>query len=338
MKTLFSAAAAVLLALPALAAPQKTVIRWVVAHDRGNTPFAALNHDFAKKLEAKSHGRLSIDFLPSSEAADKLDEAAFQKVSEGRADMSQLSASEAGAHALEMPYLFRSYEHAEAVLTGPVGRKLLTGVTEESRGKARALAFTYSGGYRMLAGKAVAKASDFRGLRARKSTSYLSGFLKELGASFVEAGPASRERPIDEVAAGRLDLEETEINRLALVVEQHPELAAKMGALNLTRHRMYLTALVVNEKFLAGLPEDLRELLISESEALAAAERKLSIELEKKNLAVLAKKGVRVVEISDACRKAMAEAGERLLAKTPALKPVVDEVRAVREPTKLARN
>src|SRR4051812_9736147 len=117
----FCAAAAYVVAAPA---QKPRTIRWLVAHDRGNTPFSALNHEFAKRLEEKSGGSLKIEFVKTDAAESRLDEAAFAAISQGKSDMSQLAASGANVHVFDLPFLFRDYAHAEAVFESPLGARL----------------------------------------------------------------------------------------------------------------------------------------------------------------------------------------------------------------------
>ena len=314
-------------------------IRWVVAHDRGSSPFLDLNKDFARRLTEKSGGKLKIEFIKSAAPESALDEDAYAQVVEGKADMSQLAASGAKVHVFDMPFIFRNYDHAEAVFASPVGKKIVAEVAAASNGKIRGLAFTYSGGYRILVGKiALRSAADFKNARMRSSTSYLVPFMQELGATPIDAGAPSRERPIAGLVSGDLDLEETEINRLAIVEKEHPDLLKQIGFVNLTRHRMYVTAIVANEKFLASLSKKLRTLLVSEMQELAVAERKLSIDMEGRNLDLLTKKGLHFVDYPKSELKALMTAGEVIHAQHPEMAGLIQEIRAIKEPARLAHN
>ena len=67
---------------------------------------------------------------------------------------------------LDMPFLFRSHEHAAQVLEGQIGQSLMAGLAKSSN--IQGLAFTYSGGYRMIAAtKALKTVDDFKDVRIR---------------------------------------------------------------------------------------------------------------------------------------------------------------------------
>jgi len=332
--------AVLLFGVSAQAEPTKAdakVIRWVVAHDRGSSPFLDLNKEYARRLEEKSGGTLKIEFAKCDAPESQLDDAAYTQVAEGRADISQLAASGAGVHVFDMPFVFRSYDHAEAVYASPVGQKLVASIADNSKGRVRGMAFTYSGGYRILVGKrALKSAADFKNARLRASTSFLVPFMQELGSTPIEAGPSSRENPIAGLVSGKVDLEETEINRLAIVEKDNPALVKKAGFVNLTRHRMYVTAIVANEKFLASLAPEQRKMLIAHMQELAIAERKLSVEMEGRNLDLLAKKGLRLVDFPKTELPALMKAGETVQARHPEMAALIGEIRAVKEPARLA--
>ncbi|MDE2140841.1 MAG: TRAP transporter substrate-binding protein DctP [Elusimicrobia bacterium] len=324
------------LAAPSKAAPKPRVIKWIVAHDRGNSFFTGLLDRFAADVAKKSEGALKVEYLPSQASDTSLDDDAYQKVIEGAADMSQLDASRAGVPVFQAPMLFRNYDHAEVVFEGPVGKKLLNGVATDSQGRLEGLAFAYSGGYRILVGsRAVRRLSDLKGARVRRNAGP-ARFLGELGANLVDLGPENRERPIEGILQGKLDLEETEVNRLAIVGKDHPEFLKRLSYINLTRHRMYVTAIVANVKFLKSLPEAQRLMLEREIKNLSAWERKLSVDLEANNIKTLQSGGAKIVTLPDSERAKLAQVAKKFLREFPELAASVKEIQAVPD-TRLAR-
>jgi TRAP-type C4-dicarboxylate transport system substrate-binding protein len=324
------------LAAPAKAVPEPKVIRWIVAHDRGNSFFTGLLDRFAADVAKRSEGALKVEYLQSKASDTSLDEDAYQKVIEGAADMSQLDASRAGSPVFQAPMLFRNYDHAEVVFEGPVGKKFLNEVATDSQGRLEGLAFTYSGGYRILVGsRAIHQLSDIKGAKMRRNTGP-ARFMGELGASLVDLGAESRERPIQGILQGKLDLEETEVNRLAIVGQDHPEILKSLSYINLTRHRMYVTSIVANVKFLKSLPVAQRRMLEQEIKDLSAAERKLSVDLEARNIKALQAGGATIVTLPDSERTKLAQAASSFLKKFPELAASVKDIQAVPD-TRLAR-
>lgn len=315
-------------------------IRWLVAHNPGNQAVNDLLESFSNRIALKSGGSLKLELLAVKNPDDDIDSIAHGKVLSGKAEMSQVKTIALEKHnpqiaALDMPFLFRSYEHSDAVLRGPIAKELLDGVYEGSKHKVRALAFTYSGGYRILHGRvAIKEVSDLKKYRMWERNNRIRvAFLKELGIKFVK-DKARRGQYSEPHASDEIDLNEGELNRLAVQFEKEKATRAFVKFANLTHHNMYLTSIIVNEKFFAGLNPEQRKLLDEEIQELAIAERKLSIDLEKANRIVLAEKGVQLVELPTAEREKMVAIGETVHKKFASeLGGTVEKIRSVTEVT-----
>jgi TRAP-type C4-dicarboxylate transport system substrate-binding protein len=317
-------------AAPGAAAPEPKVVRWIVAHAQDSEPFRELLSQFASRVEKKTGGALRVEFVERRGAEPEVFASAYKEILSGQAELGQLPVISAGVPDFEAPAMFRSYAHAEAVFGGEVGERYLTHVAENAGGKARGLAFTYSGGYRILAGRAaVASLADLKGLRMRKGVPVLSDFVADQGAKLVRK--KSRRKAIEDLLTGRIDVEETELNRLAVFYRKEPSLAEPVKIVSLTRHRMLITTVLANEAFLGGLEKETRRVLLEEVSDLAVAERKLSVELEELNRSDLERRGVRFVELGEAETQALRAAGAAYNSKDPQLKATFADVQAVRE-------
>ena len=321
---------------PGHAAPKTTrTVRWTVAHFRDDASFNKLLDGFARRVAEKSGGMLKVEFdnPAGPEAGRELDsETVNRRLTEGSADMAQVEVVALGAGVIETPFLFRGYEHAESVWNSPVGDKLLARIPDATGGKVEGLAFSYSGGYRIMVGqKAVRRASDFKNLRLRDNGTSAEIFA-DLGAATVkvERAELAGKTPLDLAAEGRVDLEETEINRLAYFKLRHPDAAKKLKYLNLTNNSMLVTVMAANRAFLASLDEKSRALLVQEVRALPAAERKLSVDLARTNLESLRKDGMTVVSLPKSEQRAMETLAETHSAKSPDA-ATIREIKAVKD-------
>lgn len=337
--------AAPLFALFASAAPgtaasapiKPRVVRWVVAHARDDKSYDSLLDGFAKSVAEKSGGRLKIVFADPGAENRRHDleapEAAYKDISAGKADMGQIDVDLLGAAVIESPFLFRSYEHAEAVWRGPAGDALLAKIGPATGGTMRGLAFSYSGGYRiMVGGVAVRGADGFKGVKIRDHGS-AADLFRALGSEAVRipAAEMPEDSPIALTATGKIGLEETEVNRFAYFAEKFPAVAKKIKYANLTRHSMLVTSMIVNERFYSALDAPLRSLLAEQVRALAVAERRLSVNLAARNLEKLKAAGIEVVSMPEAEARrlaALALAREKLPAADA---ETVAAVRAVKD-------
>ena len=164
--------------------------------------------------------------------------------------------------ALEMPFLFDSHEHATRVLEGTIGSDLLTSL--EDKTPMRGLAFTYSGGYRILAAdRQITTAEELQGL------SMVTGFnpvqIDTAKAFGCVAKPVNIHDHLSNPNKDRATYHngnntvETTIPRY----EQEAKTDKHIYVSN-TKHSMYLTSIVIAKDFWNSLTE-------SEQSAIQAA-------------------------------------------------------------------
>lgn len=334
------------LAVPAFAGtqesqtPQVRKIRWFMAHNPGNTPVVDLIKQHTKQMEDSSGGTLKFELIFATGADENLQRQGHMAVLSGKAEMSQITVSNLRKHnfelmAFDMPFVFRSYDHAQAVLNSSVADRLLAGFHKGSDERLRGFAFTFSGGYRVLFGnRPVRTISDLKGAKIWKGeqTSVRGDYLQRLGVQLVNRENKGRDAHAEYFASGKVDLDEGELNRLAVFRKEHPQAKEFTKYVNVTHHNMYVTMIMMNERFYRTLTTDQQKILNEGMVKLAKAERTLSLELEKQNSESLAKEGVQFVEYSPEELKKFEEAGEGTHKKyAPKLAKVIKEIRAVKE-------
>lgn len=257
------------------ARPEYT-IRWVLTHE----PIALFEdaaREFVDVVREESDGRIEVQvFTPSEygegERVPPLEVA--RKVAAGELEMSQTYTTVLGQlherlWALDLPLLFRDHEHATEVLDGEIGRELLAGLSPQG---VRGLAFTYSGGYRILTttGKTLDGLDDMEGLDVRTSNNPV---VKDL---FGQMGAHPHPGPLWDVPemtrAGLVEAAESTWPRYWDMghAELHP-------VVHETSHSLFLTAIVISEAFWAKLPSDLRDVLARAALRVAKHERDRSV-------------------------------------------------------------
>lgn len=281
----------------------KTALRWVLAHEPVTT-FEAAARRFSELLDRAGAG-IETKIFSAADYGRRLSPAeVVDKVAAGEIEMCQTYTAALGRLddrllALDLPYLFRDHEHVARALDGETGASLLTGLV--GRGL-RGLAFTYSGGYRVVAttGRTLESAADMAGLRLRTGESPVpKAFFAALGARPV---PASLDRVAALAAEGAIDAAEATFPRywdgrqpavLPHVVE--------------SRHSVLLTMMVVNERFYQGLSSSQRDALHGAARQAAVLERATSIAEGEQVKARCA-----VSELPAAEERRWREAGERV--------------------------
>jgi tripartite ATP-independent transporter DctP family solute receptor len=198
-------------------------------------------------VEERSGGRLQIRVFHSRQLGEEKE--TIEQTRAGAIDLNRTNVALIGnfvpaMNVLAMPFLFRSIEHMQKVLDGPIGSEILNSF--EPFGFV-GLAF-YDSGARSIYNsvRPVRTLADLKGLRIRVQQSELmSDMIKALGAEPVEL-------PYGQVLTGlatRL-IDGAENNWPSFVTTDHYKFA---GYYSLTEHTMSPEVLVMSQKAWASL-------------------------------------------------------------------------------------
>ena len=206
--------------------------------------------------------------------------------------------------ALDLPFLFRDHAHAAAVLDGPIGQRLLKGLLHFNL---RGLAFTYSGGFRMIATKdrEIHRWEDLNGLKMRTSYSPVSiRLMEQLGVTPV---PSRTEDVQDLADSGEIDAAESTYPRYWALGHNK-----SLKTINETYHSLFLTAIVVNERFFKSLPKAYQASLEGAAKQAAVMERAQSISDGETARKSAQEMGLKIVTMSEPERRRFAERTESM--------------------------
>ena len=255
MKFAQSAAAAIALALFTYAQAQQPIIikfSHVVTDD---TPKGKGALKFKELAEAKTQGRVKVEIYPNSQLYKDREE--LEALQLGAVQMLAPSVSKFGPlgvrkfEVFDLPYMFPDEKSLENVVEGPVGSgmfKLLEpkGIT--------GLAYWFNGFKEFTANKPLKKLDDFKGLKIRiQSSKILEGEIKALGAipqvmAFSEVYTALQQGVVD----GEENTPSNKYTQKMHEVQKH---------MTMSDHGVVMYAVVVNKKFWADLPPDIRKSL-----------------------------------------------------------------------------
>jgi len=279
-------------------------VKWVIAHEPIGL-FLKVAERFAKEVNEKTNGLFNIEVLSLSDYATKYNDGkAVSKydlmdlINSGAIEMSHIYTTWLGdynqdLHALDLPFIFKDHEHADRVLEGTVGRELLDGVSANSNIKG--LAFTYSGGYRIVPANFKADTVDsWKGRKVRTSRSPVAvDTFKLLGAEPMEH--ISLEAMNDYADKGVIEAGESTYVRV-FPLNQHKS----FKVVNDTAHSLFLTSIIVNQDFFAEFDADVQQILSTAAFNAARTERRESVADIPNILAECEENGVEVVRMSDA--------------------------------------
>ena len=301
-------------------------IRWLIAHEPVGL-FLRTAEAFQQKIAELTNNEYQVEiFTPETYCAKKQAvDADFKKenvdpmvdMEAGELEMSQMHITElARFHspdfwALELPFLFRDHDHAAKVLEGPIGKTMLTNL--QDRSPATGLAFTYSGGFRCVASDSeISTLEDLHGIKF--ATGHNPVTMDTVEAIGANPEPFSvRDFTHKLFKEGyTADALETTIPRY-LAQLQH---TTKKYLLN-TKHSLFLTSIIISNKFLSTLDEDTRAKFQEACIHASRLERKWSVE-DAENFAAKDDHS----DIGVTYREATAEETAELKAKTA---PIVEK-------------
>lgn len=302
-------------------------IKWVIAHDPLYLFIRAAGY-FQEAVNKKSDKyEVHVEIMTPTQYGEKYnngivamadnDEARIEELSklmdEGSIQMSQMVTTNLAAkyskdmHVLDMPFLFEDHDHATRVLEGAPGQQLLASLAEN--GPMRGLGFTYSGGFRC-----VPSSKNVKSLAELSGESIRTGMNPMARDTFEVLGikPVSMEigATTGAVVAGEVVAGESAFPRIYPC--KHNEFSKTVLD---TGHSLFLTSIVVNEKWWNTLDAELQQIISESAVEAARMERERSIEDGEDTKLRLAGEGVEVIAISEEERKQFKQACEKVYAK-----------------------
>lgn len=257
-------------------------IRWVIAHEPIDLFLRAANR-FSKQVREQTNGALDIEVLSLTDYAKKYNNGKkvtkhdlLQLMEDGVVEMSQMYTTWLGHYnkdmfVLDLPFLFRDHQHADTVLEGDIGEYLLKGLEQNSA--VRGLAFTYSGGFRIVPSQEeYATVEAFKGAKIRTSRSPVAvdTFLA-VGAEPVDT--VELEEMNEAARAGIIEAGESTFVRV-FPLEQDKA----FGVVNDTAHSLFLTSIIIATKFWDTLDADTQAIMKDAALNAARIERRESVE------------------------------------------------------------
>jgi len=256
-------------------------IRWVLAHEPIEL-FQRAAARFTHEVNEHAAGELEIECMTLSEYAERYNggkrvtkHELLDLLESGRIEMSQMYTTWLGERytedmrVLDLPFLFRDHDHAAAVLDGEIGACLLEGLSNTG---VKGLAFTYSGGFRMIpAVKAINTVADFQGMRIRSNRSPVAvDTLKAVGAEPVvmELEDISGAVQSGEIVGG-----ESTYPRFYGLKQNEV-----CDVINDTGHSLFLTSIITSQKFWDSLEPRLQAIIRAAASNAARSERVESVD------------------------------------------------------------
>ena len=288
-------AAAVVLVLPGGAQAQtatgkKYVLSLSHTHATGNTALDVFAVKFKELAAAKSGGAVEIKIFPNGMLGNERE--VVQQVQQGITDLMASGTAIWGAVApkvqiLDLPFLFRDYEHIHKAMDGEPGQ-LMSKYVEEKAG-ARPLAYFDSFGFRNVVTrvKEVKSIDDMMGLKIRTIQSPI--YVKAVELMGASPTPMSFGEVYTSLQTGVIDGYEHDGS--TTLSQKFFEITKYMAQ---TQHISGVLALTASAKSIDSLPPDIRKAVLDAAKEAAAFQRSRAPEEDKLALEELKKKGMSI--------------------------------------------
>jgi C4-dicarboxylate-binding protein DctP len=280
-----------------------TKLTWVLAHEPYDL-FLRAAEKFSQEVNQKTNGAFEIEILGIQEYAEKYNDGVavdnrtglLDLLENGSIQLSQMYTTTLGQRSqdmfvLDLPFLFEGHDHAARVLDGEIGQQLFDTLSKES--KIQGLAFTYSGGFRIVpSAEPIGKLEDLAGMRVRVPASPVAR------DTFEAIGAIPVEMPIEALAQGlaekSVDAGESTYPRIySMNQAQHSKSIAH------TEHSLFLTSLIMNKDLWNSFDAETQQIFNQAALAAAQVERQESIQDIAKTQARAESDGITVTRLSE---------------------------------------
>ncbi len=292
-----ASAAAVLFTAPAALAapPAKTIVRLAYVTQPTHS-FGIGARAFKEELVKLTGGRFEVQEFPAGALGGEREN--MEQLQVGSLEVAIITAGVMGNFVpetgiLDIPFLFRNEQHAQAVMDGEVGEELLR---KFSKHHMVGLAWGESG-FRQLANnkRPVATPDDLKGIKLRtmEVPVHIQGF-KTLGAlptpiAFPEVYTALQQGTVDAVESPT----QTMLTSKFFQVQKY---------LSMTNHIYAASAFLASKRFIDGLSEADRKAFFQAARVGAKVMRKAVIDNEAAQIEELKKLGMQVTTKVDTAR------------------------------------
>lgn len=284
-------------------------IRWVLAHDPPEV-FEDASRAFAEAVREHTHGSVEVELYTNDEYAAREGHEPMTRVelarcvARGDIEMAHNYVSALGAlypalWMIELPFLFRDYEHAERVFESAIAERLMNDMAPHG---VRGMCIAYSGGYRITptTGRRLESLDDYRGMTIRTAENPVPrAMYRGLGASAV-SGELAEIAPW--IARGKVEAAEITYVRYRAL-----GLSEVLPVVNETGHSLFTTMMVVNEGFFRGLTDAQQAALHDAARMAGKIERDTAIAEEQKTRDAHDELGFAIVRMADDQRAALRE-------------------------------
>ncbi|RPF26267.1 TRAP transporter substrate-binding protein [Georgenia muralis] len=260
-----------------------------------DTPFDEGLDEFARLVEEKTEGQVTVEVHPNAELGTETD--MFQAMQNGTMDVAIVAPGSIAEFVpqvsiLSMPFLVTSREQRDEIIEGPIAEELAATIEETSG----IVPMSYFGGgvRQMFFTEPAESLDDIQGRLFRVQPSEV--LTNAFGAVGLEPTVVAYNELYNALQTGVVEGAENE----SVYIDSQKFYEPAPNIL-LTNHEVTIRPLIIGSQTLERLPEDLREAVLEAGEEAGAFERELEAQVDDEKLAALGEmEGVTITEVDTA--------------------------------------
>jgi tripartite ATP-independent transporter DctP family solute receptor len=304
-----------------LAAPM--VMRLGETHPQ-DYPTTKGDYEFARLVKERSNGRIVVEVFHSKQLGEE--KAVVEQVQLGAIDFTRVSVSVTSAFvreldALQLPYLYRDFDHQWKVLNGPIGQEILK---KHEASNFIGVGWFEAGSRNFYTKKPVKTVADLKGMKIRvQQAPLMVGLVEGLGAV---ATPLAYGEVYSALQTGVIDGAEN--NWPSYLTTSHYEVAKYFIT---DEHTRVPEIMLASKKVFDKLTKEDQAIIMGAMKDAQPFQIKLWVDYEKVAEKTVKEKGSVVTEVSPQEKQKFMDAMKPLYAKQPAnILAVVEKIRAVK--------
>jgi len=304
-----------------LAAPM--VMRLGETHPQ-DYPTTKGDYEFARLVKERSNGRIVVEVFHSKQLGEE--KAVVEQVQLGAIDFTRVSVSVTSAFvreldALQLPYLYRDFDHQWKVLNSSIGQEILK---KHEASNFIGVGWFEAGSRNFYTKKPVKTVADLKGMKIRvQQAPLMVGLVEGLGAV---ATPLAYGEVYSALQTGVIDGAEN--NWPSYLTTSHYEVAKYFIT---DEHTRVPEIMLASKKVFDKLTKEDQAIIMGAMKDAQPFQIKLWVDYEKVAEKTVKEKGSIVTEVSPQEKQKFMDAMKPLYAKQPAnILAIVEKIRAVK--------
>jgi tripartite ATP-independent transporter DctP family solute receptor len=282
------------------------------------------DYEFARLVKERSNGRIVVEVFHSKQLGEE--KAVVEQVQLGAIDFTRVSVSVTSAFvreldALQLPYLYRDFDHQWKVLNSSIGQEILK---KHEASNFIGVGWFEAGSRNFYTKKPVKTVADLKGMKIRvQQAPLMVGLVEGLGAV---ATPLAYGEVYSALQTGVIDGAEN--NWPSYLTTSHYEVAKYFIT---DEHTRVPEIMLASKKVFDKLTKEDQAIIMGAMKDAQPFQIKLWVDYEKVAEKTVKEKGSIVTEVSPQEKQKFMDAMKPLYAKQPAnILAIVEKIRAVK--------